>query len=141
LQPVDRVIRTAHLPTALFHLGVAALFTHEMDAVMFHEWRGLAVLGSFPDATAYPIFLAAHFPVFAAILWLSHHPTRTVRDRTRIVLSAFLLVHAALHARASGDPHYEFHGLLSNLLIYVAAAFGTAYVWLVLRARRVRDAS
>ena len=120
--------RRAHRATALHHLSLAALFTHEMDAVMRHEWRGLAVLGSLTDATAYPIFLVAHFPAFAAILWLGHHRVHLVRAWARLALSIFLVVHAGLHMLASREPGYEFQGLLSNVWIYAAAAFGAAYV-------------
>jgi hypothetical protein len=126
------------LSTALYHLGLAALFSHEMDAVMYHEWRGLAVLGGLSDAVAYPIFLAAHFPLFALILWLGSHRSAIVRDWFRLALAAFLVVHAGLHVRASSDPSYEFHGVLSNVFIYAAAAFGAAYVWVFLSGRRLR---
>jgi hypothetical protein len=117
----------------LHHLGLAALFTHEMDAVLRHEWRGMVGLGSLPDATAYPIFLAAHFPAFAAILWLGHHRVRMVRAWTRLTLSIFLVVHLGLHVLASRKPGYEFQGLLSTVWIYAAAAFGAIYVALALR--------
>ena len=58
--------------TILYYLGLAALFTHEMDAVMRSEWRLLYVLRSFSDDAAYPLFLALHFPLFFVFLWLKH---------------------------------------------------------------------
>jgi hypothetical protein len=74
----------------------------------------------------------AHFPAFAAILWLGHHRVHLVRAWARLALSIFLVVHAGLHMLASREPGYEFQGLLSNVWIYAAAAFGAVYVAFVL---------
>ncbi len=116
------------MQTALFQLGLAFLFTHELDAMTHSEWRLLFVLGDLPDSTASPWFVALHVPLFFAILWLGHHPRDVVRDTARMVVAAFFVVHAGLHFLLSSSPAYEFHGVLSNTLIVSAAVCGVGYL-------------
>ena len=113
---------------ALYYLGLAFLFTHELDAVTHSEWRLLPVLRDMPDAIASPLFVAAHVLLFFGVLWLSHHRREHVRERTRIAVAAFLVVHAVLHFSLSSASNYEFHGTLSKILIASAAAFGVVYL-------------
>ena len=113
---------------ALYYLGLACLFTHELDAVTHSEWRLLFVLRSLPDATASPLFVSLHVPLFFAILWLSHYPREGVRNATRVLVAAFLVVHAILHFSNASSPQYEFHGTLSRALIVSAAACGISYL-------------
>lgn len=124
------------LLTAFYYVGLAALFSHEMDAVMNSEWRQLYFLRSLPDTAAYPVFVALHVPAFAMMFWLSHHRNEAVRGWFRLAVSIFLAMHAALHVRSSGGPDYRFEGILSNSLIYSAGAFGIAYVLLFLWNKR-----
>jgi len=72
------------MPTVLYYLGLAFLFTHELDAVTHSEWRLLPALGNMPDAAASPLFVALHVPLFFVVLWLSQHRRDRVRERTRI---------------------------------------------------------
>lgn len=116
------------MKAALYYLGIACLFTHELDAMTHAEWRLLLVLRSMPDATASPLFVALHVPLFFAVLWLSQHGRETVRSATRIAVAAFLVVHGVLHFAVSSTPHYDFHGPLSKALIGSAAVFGVAYL-------------
>lgn len=121
--------------TCLYSLGLAFLFTHELDAVVHSEWRLLVGLRSLPDAAASSWFVGLHVPLFFAVLWLSHFPRESVRRWTRIVVAAFLVVHAALHFGLSSSPLYEFHGALSRSLILGGAACGLAYLLAQLRER------
>ena len=116
------------MAAALYYLGLACLFTHELDAVTHSEWRLLFVLRSLPDDTAAPVFVALHVPLFFAILWLSHYPREAVSNATRVLVAVFLVVHAVLLFRLSSTPLYEFHGPLSRALIASAAACGVAYL-------------
>lgn len=113
---------------ALYYLGLACLFTHELDAVTHSEWRLLFFLRSMPDAAASTFFVALHVPLFFGILWLSHHVRETVRHRARMVVAAFLFVHMVIHFSLSSTPEYEFHGVLSRALILSAGACGAAYL-------------
>ncbi len=60
---------------ALYYIGLACLFTHELDAVTHSEWRLLFGLRDLPDPTAASAFVALHVPLFFLVLWLSHHPS------------------------------------------------------------------
>lgn len=123
------------LSTALYYLGLACLFTHELDAVTHSEWRLLFFLRDLPDATAEPAFVALHVPLFFGILWLSHASRAFIRDTTRTVVAVFFVVHALLHFRLSSLPVYEFHGSLSRGLIVAAAVCGAAHLFVRWRQR------
>lgn len=120
---------------AIYYLGLACLFTHEIDAVIHSEWRLLFFLRSWPDDTASPLFVALHVPLFFAILWLSHVHREVVRKATRVLVAAFLVVHSVLHFSLASNPLYDFHGTLSRSLILSAAACGLAYLLAELRSR------
>jgi hypothetical protein len=124
---------------AIYYLGLACLFTHELDAVTHSEWRLILFLRSWPDDKASPWFVALHVPLFFAILWLSHFPREGVRRATRVVVAAFLVVHAVLHFSLASNPRYEFRGTLSRSLIVSAAACGLAY--LLAKLGKWRDAA
>ena len=125
------------MAAVFYSLGLALLFTHELDAMTHSEWRLLLVLRSLPDEVAAPWFVALHVPLFFAILWLSYAGPERVRHPTRLAVASFLVVHAGLHFLLSSQDAYEFSGALSNGLILGAAACGLAYLaawW-----RRPRD--
>lgn len=125
--------------SALYYLGIACLFTHELDAVTHSEWRLLFVLGSMPDDTASPLFVVLHVPLFFAILWLGDHRRDAIRKLTRVTVAAFLVVHAILHFALSSNPQNEFHGVLSQFLIVSAGLCGAAY--LLLQGQMLRRSS
>ena len=117
--------------TFVYYFAVAALFTHEMDAVIHFEWRLLFHLRELPDVTAAGYFVALHFPLFLAFFYFGHHPNLKIQTRFRAAVSVFLVVHAVLHFRLSDHDLYAFEGLLSNLYIYGAAFFGASYLALL----------
>jgi hypothetical protein len=118
---------------ATFYLGLACLFTHEIDAIPNHEWRGLPLLGALPDETGMSIFIAAHVPLFAALIALVASKDERIRGLSRLGISAFLVLHGLLHALSAGEPTYEFSSLLSHLLIFGGAALGGLYLALALK--------
>lgn len=124
----------------VYYLGVAALITHELDAVMQYEWRLLYVLRDLTDEAAYPLFVALHFPLVFGLLWLSHLPSPVWRHRVRQAVAGFLVVHALLHLRLTGPGTGAFEALYSNFWIYLAAALGIAYLVLAWRAPAVPPA-
>jgi hypothetical protein len=111
-----------------FYLGLGSLFTHEIDAVPNHEWRGLPLLASLPDDTAMWVFIAAHVPLFAILIALVASNDQRVRGLSRIGISVFLVVHGLLHALSSGEPTYEFSSRLSHLLIFGGSVLGALYL-------------
>jgi hypothetical protein len=111
-----------------FYLGLGSLFTHEIDAIPNHEWRGLPLLGSMSDDSAMAVFIAAHVPLFAIMIALVGRKEERIRGLSRLAISAFIVVHGLLHALSAGEPTYEFSSGLSRLLIFGGAAFGALYL-------------
>lgn len=124
---------------ALYYIGLACLFTHELDAMTHSEWRLLLGLRSLPEPTAASTFVALHVPLFFLILWLSHYPAQRLANATRLVVAAFLIVHGVLHFVLSSSPQYTFEGSLSNILIFGAAVSGAAYLATCWSARSKPD--
>jgi len=109
-----------------FYLGLALLFTHELDAMPNHEWRVLPLLRSLSDSVGELTFILGHIPLFVVIFAGIGSLNSRTRSLTRDLASGFLVVHALLHFAFSGHPAYEFRSLVSSLLIYGAAACGVA---------------
>jgi hypothetical protein len=112
--------------SASFYLGLALLFTHELDAMPNHEWRVLPVLRSLPDSAGETAFIIAHVPIFALTTAYVASLNPRTRRLARDVASGFFIAHAILHSVFSGHPDYEFSSLLSSVLIYGAAVCGAA---------------
>lgn len=128
----------SRLESSAFYLGLALLFTHELDAMPNHEWRVLPLLRSLSDSTGELTFVLGHVPLFVIVLAGIGSLNSRTRSLTRDLASGFLIVHALLHFAFAGHPAYEFRSLVSTLLIYGAAACGLAYLlarWLRKRAR------
>lgn len=110
-----------------FYLGLALLFTHEMDSMPNHEWRVLPLLRSLSESAGETVFIVVHIPIFAlTIAYVASLDART-RKLAREIACGFFVAHAVLHALFSGHPAYEFSSLLSPILIYGAAACGVVY--------------
>ena len=118
-----------------FLLGLGFICTHELDAVMQHEWRLLYILRSLPEQTAALAFVALHVPLFALLVWLTHHALPRVRERSRLALMVFLVIHVGLHLRLSAHPLYSFDSPLSMSLIFGAGLCGLAYLLAVFANR------
>jgi len=110
-----------------FYLGVALLFTHELDAMLNHEWRILPGLNLLPDAAGETVFLIAHVPLFVLVIAFIASLNLKTRAKARGIVSGFLVVHAAAHYLFSDSATYEFSLFISSLLIYGAAVCGIAY--------------
>jgi hypothetical protein len=76
------------MKNALFYLALATLFTHELDAMPNHEWRGMPVLGSLPDDVAMTWFVVLHVPLFAGLMALAATTTPRTRLVSRLVIGA-----------------------------------------------------
>lgn len=120
----------------LFYLGLGFIATHELDAVTQHEWRLLYILRSLPEAVAAQVFVAVHVPLFAVLIWLTHHPKLGLRAAARAALMGFLVIHVLLHWRLSGHALYSFHAPLSIMLIWGGGLMGMLYCINVLLQRR-----
>ena len=129
-QSRDRTGSIHALTEALFYLALSIFFTHELDAVLSHEWRVMPLLKLLPDKQGMMIFVATHIPLFAGITAAAASRNQKNRRITRLVICMFLVFHAGLHYGFSGDPAYEFDALLSSGLIYGGAATGALYLLL-----------
>ena len=121
-----------------FYLGLALLFSHELDAMPNHEWRLLPILRSLPDAAGETAFMVAHIPIFAIVIGCIASLNVGTRSVARTLVSAFLVLHAGLHFLFSKNETYEFGSMASSLLIYGAAILGAAFLlarWLDKRKR------
>jgi hypothetical protein len=117
----------------LFHLGFATLLTHELDAMTHAEWRLLWILRNLPEQMASDIFVIFHVPMLAILLWLTNHESLLVRDRSRIIVATFLVVHTGLHHHLQHHPDYTFNSLLAASLIYGGGLLGLLYLTMYFR--------
>jgi hypothetical protein len=120
-----------------FYLGLGALFTHEIDAIPNHEWRGMPLLGTLPDESGMLVFIAGHVLFFAVLIALVASKDERIRRLSRLGISAFIVVHALLHVLSAGAPTYEFSSRLSRLLIFGGAGLGGLYLVLSLKRESV----
>lgn len=128
--PGDRTRLYDAMKEAVFYVGLGMLFTHELDAVLNHEWRVMPILKSLPDDRGMIIFVAFHIPLFAGIIAAAASQVHKTRHRTRFVICTFLVIHGGLHFGFSNDPAYEFDAILSDILIFGGAAIGALYLLL-----------
>jgi hypothetical protein len=128
--PLLRQLASANVRNTAFYLGIALLFTHELDAMPNHEWRMIPVLGSFSDPSGQTIFLLAHVPLFAVAIAFIASLNPNTRAMARAIASGFLIAHAVAHILFSGQSAYEFTSVISASLIYGAALCGIAYFFL-----------
>jgi hypothetical protein len=113
---------TRHL---FFFIGLALLFTHELDAIRRKEWRMFVILSGLGEERAFRIFTALHIPIFF-LIFLAVFGTlgSELRDNTIIGLDAFFVVHVVLHILFLKHPDYAFHAGFSRLLILGAGVCG-----------------
>lgn len=103
-------------------LTLAFLFTHEIDAAFWHEWRVLPLTSFLSDDVGREVFVWLHVPLFFAILACGD------REGLRTGVAAFAMVHVGLHWLFRNHPAYEFNNPSSWLLILAAGFFGAAYL-------------
>ena len=115
------------MKSIFFYLGLALLFTHELDAMPNHEWRVLPLLSGLRDSVGRATFVIAHVPIFGIVIAYIASLNLKVRSAARDIASGFLIAHALLHFAFSGHSAYEFGSSLSSILIYGAAGFGLLY--------------
>ncbi|MBC8099381.1 MAG: hypothetical protein H7Y11_08055 [Armatimonadetes bacterium] len=108
----------------LFALTVASLATHELDAILHHEWRLplFFFLKPFSDETAYRIFTLLHIPLLTFII--AHAQVLNVQRG----FDVFTIVHVGLHIGFRNHPQYEFNNWFSNVLIVGAGVCGALHL-------------
>lgn len=116
-----------HMKSIAFYLGLALLFTHELDAMPNHEWQVLPLLSNLADSVGRNTFVIAHIPIFAVVIACVASLNLKTRSIARDIASGFLIAHALLHFAFSGHSAYQFSSSLSSILIYGAAVCGLSY--------------
>jgi hypothetical protein len=108
-----------------FFVGLALLFTHEMDAIRRKEWRMFVILSTLEEERAFHVFTALHIPIFL-VTFLAVFGTSgsALRENTIIGLDTFFVVHVVLHIFFWKHPAYDFHAAFSRWLIFGASAAG-----------------
>lgn len=122
----------------VFHLGLGAFFTHELDAMANHEWRVIPLVNLLPETTAMAVFVLAHIPLFALLVAGAASDNPRTRNSWRLGISGFLILHAVLHFLYAGHEQYEFASALSQSLIYGGAFFGCWYMVIHYQGRERR---
>jgi hypothetical protein len=110
----------------IFLIGLAFLATHELDAILHHEWRYFFFLRPFDDVTAYRIFTFVHVPLF---VWMfSSWGARPFQ----IGFDMFIIFHAGLHFALRNHPLIVgFNNPFSRLLIYGGVPFAALHLILL----------
>ncbi len=120
----------------IFYLGLGTLFTHELDAMVNHEWRLLPWINSLTDETGMVVFIFLHVPLCAALICMVASTKDKIRTFSRWGISLFLIVHAILHTVFMGNDLYEFASWVSNVLIFGGALLGALFLHLEYRSRQ-----
>jgi len=115
----------------LFILTLALFFTHELDAIARHEWRMFPLIRRLDDTSGYVVFLLAHVPIFALILWFGFD-AGAIGAAARIIVAAFAIIHVGLHMMFARHPANEFNNALSQALIWGTGIAGALYLAAVL---------
>ena len=114
----------------IFIVFIAFFLTHELDAMQRCEWRILPVLSRLPEPLAARIFIWAHIPLFAFILWDFVNGSNASLFRN--ALAGFGVVHVALHWLFQRHPANGFNNLESKVLIWLTGLCGGVYLGLQL---------
>ncbi|WP_296417529.1 DUF6713 family protein [Pseudooctadecabacter sp.] len=109
----------------LYYATIGAFFTHELDAVKRHEWRVMPVLRALPERLGEQIFIWAHVPLFALLLWGGDGNPQSA---TRVGLAVFAIIHVGLHVFFRRHPAYEFNTVSSWALIVLTGTLGAIYL-------------
>lgn len=121
----------------LFALVLSLLVSHELDAMVRHEWRLLPGLsGIADDRLARDTFNLLHVPLFTALVYFAVHPERAARIRLQAVVAGFAAVHAAIHAVVSSAPTYEFVPPVETVTVYGAGVAGASFLLFCVLGRK-----
>lgn len=110
--------------TAFFLLALAAMFTHELDAMICKEWRLLPLLSRLDDGAGMLWFVWLHVPLFAIVLWFSAGSLANDGDAFSLAFCVFCIVHAFVHWAYERHPDCLFTNPRSRAIIWGCAAAG-----------------
>jgi hypothetical protein len=105
-----------------FFTALSLILTHELDAVRQREWRIFPGLRRLDDERGYQVFTSLHVPLF--LLLLGGLFASDFNQSLATGLSAFCVLHTALHLLALWHPENRFRSALSWGLIGGAGLCG-----------------
>ncbi len=94
------------------------------------EWLVLPLTSWLRAEQARLAFVLVHIPLFAIVVALIASPNPNLRNKSRLAVAAFLVIHGLLHVVFAGHEHYEFASTLSQLMIFGGALYGAGYLLL-----------
>ena len=109
-----------------FVLGLSLLITHELDAMTAKEWLIFPGLSGLPDEHGRAVFVWAHVPLFALILWGLMGADYAA---WRAGLDVFMIGHVVAHLALHGHRLNGFRRPLSWALILGAGGCGLWDLW------------
>lgn len=112
----------------LFILCFSFFVGHELDAITQAEWQLLYGFRDMASAVAEPLFVGLHVPLFALLIALAWSDRAPIRERSRLLLAGFTVIHAGLHHALRHHLLYSFDSVLSQALIIGCGLLGLAYV-------------
>ena len=110
----------------LFMAALAAMFTHELDAVQCKEWRIFPLLSRLDDRTGMLWFIWLHVPLFGIVVWFAAGSIAAGGDAFSIGFSLFCVAHAFVHWAYERHPQCLFANARSRTIIWGCAAAGAA---------------
>lgn len=110
-----------------FYFGLSLMLLHEMDAIRCQEWRIFPLTFFLSDRVGYAVFVLAHIPLYAALLWGLVGPGR---EGLITALDHFFWIHLLAHLLYLRHPKNQFKDWLSWGIIVGAALCGVADLWL-----------
>lgn len=107
-----------------FATVLSLLLTHEIDAVIRHEWQmfpGYMLIDN--DDLGYVIFTVAHIPLFILLLW-GLFTGGVIAQRIMLGIDIFSIIHIGLHLLVLKHPRNQFRSLLPWSIIVGAGLAG-----------------
>jgi hypothetical protein len=118
------MVEQLHLP--FFLLALSLLLVHELDAVRCREWRIFPLTAFLDDTIGMRVFILAHIPLFAIILFYTSRSLWAGGDGFSLGMALFCVVHAFVHWAYERHPKCEFRNPLSRAIIWSCAGAGLA---------------
>ncbi|MCP5038022.1 MAG: hypothetical protein GY945_10525 [Rhodobacteraceae bacterium] len=116
------------METLALWVTIAFLLTHELDAVLRHEWRIHPLTSFFSDRTGEQVFIWAHVPLSVLLIWIAKLGPDSY---AAYLLSCVAIVHIFLHWLFRNHPANEFDNLSSRVLIWLTGLAGAWHLILV----------
>lgn len=112
----------------LRHLSLALIATHELDAMKQQEWLVLPLTSFLPEPIAWRAFTVLHVPIFYGLFRCASSPSMAIRSKFDRYFGGFCVFHAGLHLAFWMHKQNTFNNVMSQSIIWAAAAVGG---WLV----------